>query len=78
MRDLTMKDLTMRHLFAVFFLLMSGFIMRPDCMYDDGDCMVSATYYSSSNTTYWSAACGDGYVGNGAVGGNATSGICGG
>ncbi len=47
------------------------------CSHDDGDCRVVATYSAADNKTYWTAACSDAFVGNGAMGGNSIPGICG-
>ena len=67
----------MRSFLVLFVFLGSGFSMLPTCYSNEGDCSIRATYYSSTNTTYWTAACNDGFVANGALGGNATSYICG-
>jgi|GEM_PF-4018120 len=66
----------MRAYFALFVFLGSGFSLLPTCFSNEGGCSIRATYYSSMNTTYWTAACDDGFVTNGALGGDATSYIC--
>ena len=58
-------------------LALGAAMIVPDCMYDDGDCLVAAPYYSAENRTVWSAVCNDGYVGGGVIGGNVTGEICG-
>ena len=66
----------MRNIIALFALVYSGFVLLPQCYSDDGDCVMMATYYSHMNTTYWTAACMDGTVVNGAIGGNTIPDIC--
>lgn len=67
---------TMRSLIVLFVFLNTGFVAGSSCYSDDGDCAVSATYYASTDTTYWAAACEDGSVFNGAVGGNEVDSLC--
>ena len=62
-------------------LLLSGLslnnpVMRPECIAKDSECTLYATYWESTNTTYWAAVCTDGIVINGALGGNNIPAIC--
>ncbi len=67
----------MKALLVFLFVVLSGFVMRTRCSYDFGGCDVHAHYHSASNNTYWTAACDDGSVYNGAIGGNEIPAICG-
>jgi hypothetical protein len=67
----------MKTLSLLLVLLLGAAVIVPDCMYDDGDCMVAATYYPDDNRTVWSSACNDGYTGGGITGGNLIPAICG-
>ena len=50
--------------------------MGASCSSNHGECSLRATYHSSTDTTYWTAACEDGSVFNGAIGGNETASLC--
>ena len=67
----------MRFILVLIALISSASMGVPTCFSDWGNCDVMASYYESTNTTYWTAACTDGSVFNGAIGGNELDGICG-
>lgn len=66
----------MRSLIVLFVLISNGFVAGPSCYSDDGECIIGASYDSSMDTTYWTVACEDGFVFNGAIGGNEVDSLC--